>query len=86
MTVEARSGFFARLFRYVLIFVMGVAVGYLARARREDDRVREAIDHAREEMEELGMEAIDRAKEAGGDIADSAKAAFKEMIEDAGWR
>jgi hypothetical protein len=84
--VERGSGFFARLVRYLLIFVVGVTVGYLARARREDDRVRDAIDHAREEMEELGMDAIDRAKEAGGDIADSAKAAFKEMIEDAGWR
>ena len=86
MTVEARSGFFARLFRYLVIFVLGVAVGYVGRARREDERVREAIDHAREEMEQLGMDAIDRAKQAGGDIADSAKAAFKEMIEDAGWR
>jgi predicted small metal-binding protein len=84
--VERGSGIFARLVRYLLIFVVGVAVGYLARARREDERVREAIDHAREEMEELGIDAIDRAKEAGGDIADSAKAAFKEMIEDAGWR
>ena len=84
--MERGPGFFARLMRYLLIFVVGIAVGYLARARREDDRVRDAIDHAREEMEELGMEAIDRAKEAGGDIADSAKAAFKEMIEDAGWR
>ncbi len=86
MTMEARGGFFARLFRYILIFVVGVGVGYLARARREDERVREAIDHAREEMEQIGMDAIDRAKQAGGDIADSAKAAFKDMIEDAGWR
>jgi hypothetical protein len=84
--VDRETGFFARLLRYLLIFVVGVSVGYLARARREDERVREAIDQAREEMEELGMDAIDRAKEAGGDIADSAKAAFKEMIEDAGWR
>ncbi len=84
--MDRETGFFARLLRYLLIFVVGVSVGYLARARREDERVREAIDHAREEMEELGMDAIDRAKEAGGDIADSAKAAFKEMIEDAGWR
>lgn len=84
--MEPRNGFFARLARYVLIFVVGIAVGYLARARREDERVREAIDDAREEMEQLGMDAIDRAREAGGDIADSAKAAFKDMIEDAGWR
>ncbi len=84
--MDRETGFFARLLRYLLIFVVGVSVGYLARARREDERVREAIDQAREEMEELGMDAIDRAKEAGGDIADSAKAAFKEMIEDAGWR
>lgn len=84
--MDRGTGFFAGLLRYLLIFVVGVAVGYLARARREDERVREAIDHVREEMEELGMDAIDRAKEAGGDIADSAKAAFREMIEDAGWR
>ncbi len=84
--MDRGTGLFARLLRYLLIFVLGVSVGYLARARREDERVRDAIDHAREEMEELGIDAIDRAKEAGGDIADSAKAAFKEMIEDAGWR
>ncbi len=86
MTVEKRNGFFARLLRLFLIFVVGVAVGYLARARREDERVREAIDQAREEMEELGIEAIERAREAGGDIADSAKAAFKDLIDEAGWR
>lgn len=84
--MERHQGFFARVLRYVVIFVLGIVVGYLARARREDERVREALDDARQEMEELGMEAIDRAKEAGGDIADSAKAAFKDMIEDAGWR
>ena len=78
---------FAQLVRLALAFVIGAAAGYYVRGQRQDDEIRTAAERAREEVEAAGLEAIERAREAGSGLvagaeaaAESAKAAFRELI------
>ncbi len=70
-----------RLWRWLLprliIFAVGIGVGYYARDRQAVE-LREAYEQAIDEMEELkraGQEAIDRGRRAGEGLKAGAKAA-----------
>lgn len=82
-----RRGLLHRFLGLLLIFAAGGASGYYFRDQQQQEKVQEAVDNARHEMEEAGLEAIERARRAGGDLragaeaaAESTKAAFRELL------
>lgn len=84
---ERRRGFMQRLTPWVVVFGLGVGVGFYVRDRQQHERLQDAIEDAREEMEEAGLEAIERARQAGSDLtagaeaaAESTKAVFRRLI------
>ncbi len=84
---EKRKGLMAWLAPWLLMFAAGAATGYYMRDRQQHEKVLEAADKAREEMETAGLEAIERARRAGSDFragadaaAESTKAAFRELV------
>jgi uncharacterized protein HemX len=87
---KRRRSLMARLFPWLFVFALGVAAGYYVRDRRQHNEIQEAVQEARQDMERVGLEAIERARRASGDLragaeaaADSARAAFRELVGDA---
>ena len=84
---QRRRGFLVRLMPWVVVFGIGVGVGFYVRDRQQHERLQEAIENAREDMEEAGLEAIDRARQAGAELtagaeaaAESTKALFRRLV------
>ena len=82
-----RRGFVRALAPWVVVFGIGVGVGFYVRDRQQHERLEDAIENAREEMEEAGVEALERARRVGVDLgasaeaaAESTKAAFRRLI------
>jgi hypothetical protein len=76
-----------RLVPWVVVFGIGVGVGFYVRDRQQHERLQDAIENAREEIEEAGVEAIERARQAGADlsasaeaVAESTKATFRRLV------
>ncbi len=83
-----RRGLVRALAPWVVVFGIGVGVGFYVRDRQQHERLQEAVESAREQMEEAGLEAIERALRAGADLtagaeaaAESTKAAFRRLVE-----
>ena len=84
---QRRRGFMQRLVPWVVVFGIGVGVGFYVRDRQQHERLQEAIENAREDIEEAGVEAIERARQAGADLtagaeaaAESTMAAFRRLV------
>ncbi|MCZ6918485.1 MAG: hypothetical protein O7I93_17050 [Gemmatimonadetes bacterium] len=84
---ERRRRLFWRLFPWVLVFGLGVTTGFYARDRQQHERLRDAVETARKDMEKAGLEAIERARGAGAGFgagaeaaAESTKAAFRRLL------
>ena len=81
---ERRRNFVRWLLPKLIVFAIGVAVGYYARDRQQTD-FQELYEGAVAEMEELkqtGEEMIERGRKAGDAMkaaADTAKAAVEEV-------
>ncbi len=82
-----RRRLLARLSPWLIVFIAGVGVGYYARDQRQDEKLREAAERARQEMQQEGLEASERAQRAGEGLraaarapAESTKAAFRELV------
>ena len=84
---QLRRGLIRTLAPWTVVFGLGVGVGFYVRDRQQHERLQDAIENAREEMEEVGAEAIERARRAGADFgagaeaaAESTKAAFRRLL------
>ena len=84
---ERRRGFMARLAPWLIVFVLGVTTGFYVRDQQQHKLIQEAADNARRELESVGLEAIERAREAGAGlssgaeaVAESTKAAFRRLV------
>ncbi len=82
-----RRGLVRALAPWVVVFGLGVGVGFYVRDRQQHERLQEAVESAREQMEEAGLDAIERARRAGADLtagaeaaAESTKAAFRRLV------
>ena len=82
-----RRGLVRALAPWVVVFGIGVGVGFYVRDRQQHERLQDAVESAREQMEEAGLEAIERARRAGADLtagaeaaAESTKAAFRRLV------
>jgi len=82
-----RRGLVRALAPWVIVFGIGVGVGFYVRDRQQHERLQDAVESAREQMEEAGLEAIERARRAGADLsagaeaaAESTKAAFRRLV------
>ncbi len=82
-----RRGLVRALAPWVVVFGIGVGVGFYVRDRQQHERLQDAVESAREQMQEAGLEAIDRARRAGADLtagaeaaAESTKAAFRRLV------
>ena len=64
---QQRRGLVRALTPWVVVFGIGVGVGFYVRDRQQHERLQEAVESAREQMEEAGLKAIDRARRAGAD-------------------
>lgn len=83
---ERRKGR-GRLLLWLILVGLGFGAGWYVRDRQAEREVQQAAARARQEMEQVGLEAIDRARRAGGDLragaqaaADSVRAAFREIL------
>ena len=90
---ERRRRLVAKLTPWMVVFGLGVATGFYVRDRQQHKLLQEAVDNARREMEAVGLEAIERAREAGSDlsagaeaVAESTKAAFRRLLGGSGNR
>lgn len=79
---QKRKGGLTRLVPWLFVFLLGAAAGYYVRDRQAEELVRQT----REEMERAAIEAIERARRAGGGLsagaeaaAESTRAAFREL-------
>ncbi len=84
---QLRKGLLRAVGPWIVVFGLGVGVGFYVRDRQQHERLEEAIESAREEIEEAGVEAIERARRAGADFgagaeaaAESTKAAFRRLL------
>ncbi len=84
---QQRRGLVRALTPWVIVFGIGVGVGFYVRDRQQHERLQDAVESAREQMEEAGLKAIDRARRAGADLtagaeaaAESTKAAFRRLV------
>lgn len=84
---ERRRRLWLRLLPWLIVFGGGFAGGFYVRDRQQHERLQDAVEDARKEMEDAGLEAIDRARRAGSDLtagaqaaADSARAAFRRLL------
>ncbi len=84
---ERRRKLFWRLFPWMFVFGLGGATGFYVRDRQQHERLQDAVETAREEMENAGLEAIERARRAGAGFgagaqaaAESTKAAFRRLL------
>ncbi len=82
-----RRGLIRAVAPWIVVFGLGVGVGFYVRDRQQHERLQDAVESAREQMEEVGLEAIDRARRAGADLtagaeaaAESTKAAFRRLV------
>ncbi len=82
-----RRGLIRAVAPWIVVFGLGVGVGFYVRDRQQHERLQDAVESAREQMEEAGLEAIDRARRAGADLtagaeaaAESTKAAFRRLV------
>ncbi len=85
---DRRRGLVRALAPWVVVFGIGVGVGFYVRDRQQHERLQDDVESAREQMEEAGLEAIDRARRAGADLtagaeaaAESTKAAFRRLVQ-----
>ncbi len=83
-----RRGLIRAVAPWIVVFGLGVGVGFYVRDRQQHERLQDAVESAREQMEEVGLEAIDRARRAGADLtagaeaaAESTKAAFRRLVQ-----
>ncbi len=81
--------FLGRVLRLVLVFATGAATGYYARDRQQGNELRDAVERARREMVDVGLGAIERARQAGAGLsagveaaAESTRAAFGKLLDD----
>ena len=84
---QLRRGLIRAVAPWIVVFGLGVGVGFYVRDRQQHERLQDAVESAREQMEEAGLEAIDRARRAGTDLtagaeaaAESTKAAFRRLV------
>lgn len=91
--VEKRRRSGGKLMTLLIVFLLGGAVGYYVRDSQQRERVEDAVGRARRDMERASLEAIERARRAGGDFragaqaaAESTKAAFRELVGDSSSR
>ncbi len=84
---QRRRGLVRALGPWIVVFGLGVGVGFYVRDRQQHERLQDAIENAREEVEEAGVEALERARQAGADLgagaeaaAESTKAAFRRLL------
>ena len=84
---QLRKGLVRAVAPWIVVFGLGVWVGFYVRDRQQHERLEDAIESAREEIEEAGVEAIERARRAGADFgagaeatAESTKAAFRRLL------
>lgn len=84
---ERRRKLFWKLFPWLFVFGLGFAGGFYVRDQQQHERLQEAVENAREEMQDAGLEAIERARRAGSDFgagaeaaAESTKAAFRRLL------
>ncbi len=84
---QRRRGLVRAVTPWILVFGLGVGLGFYVRDRQQHDRLQDAIEDAREEVEEAGVEALERARQVGADLgagaeaaAESTKAAFRRLI------
>lgn len=64
-----------RMFLLLLAFAAGAASGYWFRDRQQTERLETAVADARAEVRDATLNAIDRARRAGGGLAAGAEAA-----------
>ncbi len=84
---QPRRGLVRAVAPWIVVFGLGVGVGFYVRDRQQHERLQDAIENAREEVEEAGVEALERARQAGADLgagaetaAESTKAAFRRLL------
>ena len=84
---QLRRGFVRAVAPWIVVFGLGVGLGFYVRDRQQHDRLQDAIEDAREEVEEAGVEALERARQVGADLgagaeaaAESTKAAFRRLL------
>ncbi len=82
-----RRGLIRAVAPWIVVFGLGVGVGFYVRDRQQHERLQDDVESAREQMQEAGLEAIERARRAGGDLtagaeaaAESTKAAFRRLV------
>lgn len=87
MSEERRTRLLVRLTPWLIIFGLGFGSGFWVRDRQQQKVLQDAIENAREEMEDAGIEALERARRVGQDLsasaeaaAESTKAAFRRLI------
>ena len=60
---------------FVVVFLFGIAVGYIVRDVRADDQVAAAASQAREQVQQTALSVMQRAEEAGATFAGGLTAA-----------
>ena len=85
---QQRRGLVRALALWIVVFGIGVEVGFYVRDRQQHERLQDAVESDREQMEEASLDAIERAWRAGADLtawaeaaAESTKAAFRHLVE-----
>lgn len=84
---QRRRGITSILAPWVIVFGLGVGTGFYIRDRQQHRRLEEAVQEIREDVEDAGLEALDRARQAGADLgagagaaAESTKAVFRRLL------
>ncbi len=84
---QLRRGLVRAVAPWIVVFGLGVGLGFYVRDRQQHERLQDAIEDAREEVEEAGVEALERARQVGADLgagaeaaAESTKAAFRRLL------
>lgn len=72
---KKKRGLIWRLLPYIIIFAAGTGFGYYVRDQRQDRRLQEAIERA-------GNEIVDRSRELGESVTDSARSAIRRLAGD----
>ena len=70
-----KRGIVRRLLPWLIVFAAGGATGYWVRDQRQDQRLQEAIERARDDLMERGRDLGDAAK-------DSARSALRRLAGD----
>ena len=71
-----------KLIGWLMIFGAGAAAGFYVRDQQQHEKIRQAVEEAREELMERGRRAGEDIRAGAQVAADSARAAVREMIGD----